>query len=185
MARHNVRASLIVYARLGDLGWRRGSLVKTKTGFRNNAMLLNGVIYPVESPTFQIRRYEGSKAVYTSVGTDLQAAQAQLREYQNVRQIEVSRAALGYTVEKAEKTKTLAEQLSEYLQKKKSPSLKLSDTAIRHYEDTLPAFVRMAGTRNNEDLLGLSLGRELAANDACRIAHNGPLVAIRIVNRKL
>lgn len=148
MAKQNVKASLIVYARIPDLGgWRRGSLVASKTGYRPDAMFFNGTVYSTPNPTFQIRTYEGSKAKYTTTGSDLTQALETLKKVKATRQLEAAQETLGIAVPKAVKVeapKTLAEQVREYIEKKKSPSLNLSETSIRHYEDSLLQFVKTA-----------------------------------------
>jgi len=143
MAKSNVKASLIVYAPFNG-SWRRGSLVPTKTGFRNDAMIVSGVVLTVSNPTYQVRTYTGSKARYTTVGSDLTAALETLRKVQASRQLESAQEALGIIVPKeAPKGKTLAELSKDYIAKKKSPSLCLSETSIRHYADSIPAFVAL------------------------------------------
>ena len=140
MAKGNVRASLIVYARLSD-GWRRGSLVKSKsepTGFRPNAMVFKGTTLTVEDPNYLIRTYEGSKAKYTSAGHDLTAALELLKDKQATIAKDAADARLGIVRPKPEeKGKTLADLAAEYVAEKKSPSLELSATSTRHYEDAL------------------------------------------------
>lgn len=134
MAKKNVRASLIVYARLKD-GWRRGSLVATKAGFKSDAMMYNGVVTTVSNPTYQIRTYTGSKAQYTSAGTNLTVALETLRKVQATRQLKSALDALGIIVPKeAPKDKTLTELCEEYIAKKKGPSLDLSEDSISLYE---------------------------------------------------
>ena len=148
MAKKNIHASIVVYARIPELGWRRGSLITSKNGRTlTDAMLCNGVKYPTPNPTFQIRTYEGSKAKYTTVGNDLEAAQSLLKKFTASRQLEAANETLGIVmpeVEEPEKPKTLAEQVAEYIEKKKSPSLNLSTTSIRHYKDSLLEFVKTA-----------------------------------------
>lgn len=149
MAKKNIRASIVVYARLPELGWRRGSLITARNGrTKPDAMLYAGVEYPTPNPTFQIRTYDGSKAKYTTIGNDLDAAQAVLKKYTASRQLEAANETLGIVTPEAkpeEKPKTLAERVTEYIEKKKSPSLNLSQTSIRHYQDSLPAFVKLVG----------------------------------------
>ena len=143
MAKGNVKASLIVYAPINGI-WRRGSLVPIKTGFKSDAMRVNGETLTVSNPIFQIRTYSGSKAKYTSVGPDLAAALDILKKVQATRQLEAAQEALGIIILKeAPKGKTLAELVKEYIAEKKSPSLDLSATSVRHYEDSLPAFVAL------------------------------------------
>jgi hypothetical protein len=64
MARTSLKVSLIIHARLPELGSRHDSVVTTKTGTRSDAMIYNGVVTPVSNPTFQIRTWERGKAKY-------------------------------------------------------------------------------------------------------------------------
>lgn len=141
MARKNVRASLIVYARLSD-GWHRGSLVPTKAGIRSDAMKFNGVVHTVVNPEYKIRTYTGSKAQYTHVGSDLTAALEMLKKVQATRQIEAANEVLGIIVPKVpEAPKTLAELVEEYIARKSKDSLELSKTSVRNYNNSLRGFL--------------------------------------------
>jgi integrase len=143
MAKKNIRASLIVYANVNGC-WRRGTLIPTKTGFRPDAMKVNGKVLSVSNPVYQIRTYTGSKAKYHSVGANLEDALETLKKVQATRQLEAAQEALGIIVPKeAPKGKKLVELCKEYIAEKKSPSLDLSETSVRHYEDTLPAFATL------------------------------------------
>ncbi|MGA3212955.1 MAG: hypothetical protein ABSD20_16740 [Terriglobales bacterium] len=78
-------ASLLRYASLPGLGWRRGALVQGKNGrIKPNAVLYNSVEYTVEPDNghFQIRQYENGKSVYTNCGSDVDAAIARLSQLQ-------------------------------------------------------------------------------------------------------
>jgi hypothetical protein len=145
VAKQNVRASLVIYARIPELGgWRRGSLITSKSGYRSDAMFFNGIVYStLVNHTYQIRTYSGSKAQYKSVGSDLAVAQKLLKETQATRQIEAGQEALGIIKVKTESPKTIAELAREYIAKKKSPSLNLSQTSIRHYEESLLLFAKL------------------------------------------
>lgn len=102
---------------------------------------------PYPNPTFQIRTYEGRKAKYTGVGSDLESAQALLKKFGASRMLESANETLGIVTPEAEpeeKPNTLAELVAEYIAKKESPSLNLSKTSIRHYKDSLLEFVKMA-----------------------------------------
>jgi integrase len=144
MAKSNVKASLIVYASLPNLGWRRGSLVPAKTGYKPNAMSFNGREYAVPTPKYQIRTYDGSKAVYASVGHDLTEALDTLKRVQATRQLEAAQETLGIVIPKPTETaKTLAVLVDEYIAKKKSPSLNLSKSSIKYYQQSLLGFIKL------------------------------------------
>ncbi len=78
-------ASLVRYARLSGVGWRRGTLVQGKNGrIKPNAVLCGGVEYTVEpdNGVFQIRQSKNGKSIYTNCGTDLETALARLSQIQ-------------------------------------------------------------------------------------------------------
>ncbi|MGO9323542.1 MAG: tyrosine-type recombinase/integrase [Terracidiphilus sp.] len=142
MAKQNVKASLIVYASLPELGWRRGSLVPAKTGFRTDAMMFNGLVYKTPNPTFQIRTYEGSKAQYKSVGSDLAEAQKRLKDVQVTRNKNASDAWFGIERPKpTEEPKTLGELADQYIARKSKKTLDLSDASIQHYKAAVLGFL--------------------------------------------
>jgi hypothetical protein len=146
----NKAASLLRYAKLDGLGWRRGSLATHRNGKHNPAaMIYTGVehIIPANSH-YQIRHYQGNKTVFTPAGSDYETASALLAKYDASRTLEASQKALGiYVPEQTDAPKTLTEQLAAYLAKKKSSLLKLSKASIHVYETTLTAFVRHCGRK--------------------------------------
>jgi integrase len=144
MPKQNVRASLVLYARIPELGgWRRGSLVASKTGYRSDAMFHNGIVYStLLNSTFQIRTYNGSKAKYQNVGSDLTAALKTLERLRASRQLAAAQEALGI-VKETEKPKTMAELVEDYIARKSKKSLGLSETSIRHYKDALLGFLKV------------------------------------------
>lgn len=141
-------ASLVRYAKIDGLGWRRGSIVSSKNGrVKPDAMLCAGKEYriPAES-AYQIRHYQDGKAVYVTVGSDYYAARAMLEKLTASRQHEAAEAVLGIIKPKPQDApRTLADELGAYLLKKKSPSLNLSVTSIHLYTTTLTAFVQRCG----------------------------------------
>lgn len=154
MAKQNRKATLVRYARINGIGWRRGSIVSAKNGrVKPDAMLYAGREHPVANDSvYQIRYYEGEKAKYTSVGSDYEEATGMLKKYLAARQLEAAQEVLGLCKQEEPKkepekepAKSLTDLVIEYIAKKKSPSLNLSMTSIRHYEDTLPDFVRICG----------------------------------------
>ncbi|MGB6689952.1 MAG: hypothetical protein WBE76_19115 [Terracidiphilus sp.] len=150
MAKANRAASLVRYAKVHGLGWFRGSLIHSKNGrIKDGYMMVNGVERHAPNGQYQIRTYDGSKAKYTSVGNDLEQAQALLQRYLNTREHERLESELGIKLAQpqAQERKTLTEVVTEYIVRKKAPSLNLSETSIRHYEDTLPEFARACGCR--------------------------------------
>jgi hypothetical protein len=149
MVHNNIKASLVVYANIEGLGWRRGTLVQAKNRkIKQGVMLYNGQEVGAPKGVYQIRTYEGSKAVYTPVGTDLEKAQAMLASLLDHREDAARRERLKMP-ERAKpvaKEKTPAELVHEYIAAKSSPSLELSDTSIRHYKDSLIPFLATVST---------------------------------------
>jgi integrase len=148
-------ATLLRYAKT-PTGWRRGLIVTSRNGrVKPDSMLVQGVEVPIPPTSqYQIRFYENGKAKYQSMGTDYEAAKTMMGKYTASRNIEAANVTLGITKpEKGEDaTKTMEDYLREYLESKRSPSLDLSHTSIRHYEDTLPEFVRVVGKQFAKDV---------------------------------
>lgn len=122
----NIAASIVVYAKLPNIGWRRGSLITARNRrVRTDAMLYNGVEYPVTNPLYQIRTYEGKVAKYTTIGNDLEAAEAVLRKYVASRQLVAAHETLGIitpgatdepTATEPTSSRTLEEALADWVQ---------------------------------------------------------------------
>jgi hypothetical protein len=67
-----------------------------------------------------------------------------VEKFQASRQLEACNETLGIGKLEADEQRTLAELMTEYLAKKQSPSLNLSETSIRHYQDSLSVFLKLA-----------------------------------------
>jgi integrase len=158
MGRKTQKVSIVMYARLPEMGWRRGSVIirngKTKHGY----MSVAGVEYPVENPSYQIRTYIDSKAVYETIGSDYNVALEKLEQCHLSRQRDEIDRRLGIYKPTEPKPKpkpepkkstepTMAELVEAYIKQKSSPSLKLSDTTIRHYNVSLSGFVKLTSRR--------------------------------------
>jgi integrase/recombinase XerD len=140
----NRTSTLVLNANLPGVGWRRGTLVKSRNGrYKPNVLLYNGREFEVTNGVYQIRRYVGSKAQYVSVGTDLDAAESMLLRLEATRLKEQAERTLGIAPapKEAEERKTLVQLVNEYIDKKKSPSLGLTRSSIHLYETTLRTFV--------------------------------------------
>lgn len=141
----NRTATLVRNANLPGIGWRRGTLIQSKNGrIKDGYMLYNGVEHPAPQGTYQVRHYVGTKAVYVTVGNNLDAAQVMLERLTATRAKEAAELTLGITTPKPEERKMLAEQAAAYIAKKLSPSQNLSRTSTRLYQTTLTAFVAHA-----------------------------------------
>jgi hypothetical protein len=146
----NRTATLIRYAKLPKIGWRRGTLVKAKNGqYKPGVMVYNRQEFEATNGVYQIRTYRGKTAVHVSIGDDLAVAQVMLKNYTAVRDKAEAEAVLGIPPtkdegESKEERKTLTVLAEEYIADKLSPSQGLSRTSIRLYEKTLKAFVSHA-----------------------------------------
>jgi hypothetical protein len=121
----NCAATLIRNANLPGIGWRRGNLIKARNGrIKPGVMHYNGQEYAAPNGTCQIRSYDGAKAIYTTVGDDLDKAEATLARLLEKMEFYTLNAKFGIkTPEPEAEKKTLAQCASEYIAKKKSPSL--------------------------------------------------------------
>ena len=111
-------ASLLRYASLPGLGWRRGALVQGKNGrIKPNAVRYNSVEYTVEPDNghFQIRQYENGKSVYTNCGTDVEAAIARLSQLQAKATLLTAQRKLGVANERTQQL--LINLLSPFIEK--------------------------------------------------------------------
>jgi len=159
MPKQNLKASLVRYARVEGKGWRRGSIITSRNGrVKNDFMRIGGREYSIDPASpYQVRYYEGSKACYVTVGPDYEAAQAMLAKHVASRQLEAAHETLGIVRAEPEKPtgapRTIAELVEDYIAKKKSPSLNLSRTSIRHYEDALHRFVQSCGRESVHDVI--------------------------------
>ena len=97
-------ASLVIYGKVPDLGWRRGGIALTKNGLpKPGIIVISGREVLAENATFQIRTYENRKAVYVPVGSDYREAKALLERRQVTREREALDARLGITLPKSAK----------------------------------------------------------------------------------
>jgi integrase/recombinase XerD len=151
----NRTATLIRYAKLPNVGWRRGTLVKAKNGqFKPGFMIYNGQEFEASQGVYQSRTYNGKTAIHVSVGNDLAAAQVMLKKHIAVREKAENEAILGIPPEpKPEERTTLADLASAYIADKLSPSQGLSRTSTRLYENTLKSFVAYAKRQYVTDVI--------------------------------
>ena len=102
-------ASLLRYANIPGVGWRRGTLVQGKNGrIKPNFLLYGGVEYTVEpeNGVFQIRRYENGKSIYSNCGSDLDAALARLAQLQAKANLLTAQRKLGMGNERTQQLLT-------------------------------------------------------------------------------
>ena len=151
----NRTATLLRYANLAGIGWRRGSLKTNKNGKHNpGVMTYNGVDYAVPADSlYQIRHYKGAKTVFTRAGNNFEEASALLAKYQASRDLESAQKALDiYLPPQPDAPKTLAEQIEEHIALKKSEVLDRSQATIDLTETTLTAFMAHCGRKFAADV---------------------------------
>jgi integrase len=137
-------ASLLRYAAIPGLGWRRGTLVQAKNGrIKPNALLYGGVEYTVEpyNGVFQIRQYENAKSTYTNCGTDVEQALARLAQLQAKSNLLTTQRKLGMTNERTQQL--LTDLLSPFIEKYAHGS---TDT-VYAYRYTAPSFINLMTRR--------------------------------------
>ena len=105
MPKRNRAASLVRYAKIENLGWRRGSVVSSKNGrVKPDAIIYAGKEYRIPATShYQIRHYSGNKAVHVTIGSDYDAALSTLAKFTASRQLEASQAALGSSSRKLQR----------------------------------------------------------------------------------
>lgn len=109
-------ATLVRNANIKGIGWRRGNLVKSKNGrYKPGFMMYNGLEYAAPNGSYQIRHYSGTdgKAVYTSVGDELDKAEAALNRLLDTMQLKLLNAKLGVKLPDPEKAKKTLLQYKE------------------------------------------------------------------------
>jgi integrase len=137
-------ASLLRYAALPGLGWRRGTLVQAKNGrVKPNALLYGGVEYTVEpdNGVFQIRHYENGKNAYTNCGTDVEQALARLAQLQAKATLLTAQRKLGMTNERTQQL--LTDLLSPFIEKYAHGS----EDTVYAYRYTATSFVNLMTRR--------------------------------------
>jgi integrase len=156
----NKAASIIRYAKLEGIGWRRGNLIKAKNGrYRPGFMSYNGQVLEAQHGVYQIRHYAGKKAVYVSVGDDLNAAEVMLERLTATRQKEAAEAALGIApaTPKPEKTVRTIEELRVAFIKKRTAGASKANTAL--YTVTVASFCNFLAAA------GKTLPEQIAGDD--------------------
>src|ERR1700735_1619774 len=96
MAKVGSAATLVLYGKVPDLGWRRGTIVFARNGVpKPGIMLVSGREVTASHLAFQIRTYVNRQASYVTVGTDYREAKALLERMQDTRKREALDARLG------------------------------------------------------------------------------------------
>lgn len=119
----NRTISLIRYAHIPNLGWKRGLPVIAKNGrIKPNWMYVNGIAVEAPNGKYQLQYYVGRKPVRKSIGNDLDAALEILEAAQKKQQTENLANDLGIempgtTLAKAASRKTLNQLKTSFLEK--------------------------------------------------------------------
>ena len=142
----NRKATLIRCAKVPNLGWRRGILIKTKNGrIKPDYMMHKGEQVYCPQGKYEIRYYEGSKAIQKPVGNDLDGARATFALFEKKLQYEALQQDLGIKMPELSKAerKTLSELRDGYIEKYAHGS---ADT-IRKYTFVGKEFTRLLSER--------------------------------------
>ena len=92
----NRKATLVRCAKVPDQGWRRGTLIKTKNGrIKPDYMMYKGEQVHCPQGKYEIRYYEGSKALHKPAGSDLDVALAAFALFEKKLQYEALQQDLG------------------------------------------------------------------------------------------
>ncbi len=155
----NQTVSLLRYAKLPGLGWRRGKAILGKTGKLTPDYMLFGAqnnkqkIYAPDGH-YELRYFDGKLPRYRDVGNDPTYALEQLQQAQRELRLKNAADAAGFIIPspKQPKTKSLAEFGCEFLEHKKSPSLNLSEDAIKLYTAIVEEFIPISGKTYPQDI---------------------------------
>lgn len=119
----NRTITLVRYAHIPDLGWRRGSLITSKNGrIKPEWMMVNGVEVHAPNGRYELRYYVGKKPVWKNAGADLDATLEVLDLAQRKQKAENLNAELGIkaeglTLAKAGNRETLGQLKTSFLEK--------------------------------------------------------------------
>ena len=155
----NERVTLLRYAKIPGLGWRRGKAIIGKTGRVKPDFMFLGrgkKKKEVHAPEghYQLRHYVGPQPRYKKLGNDPTEALDALERAQSELKLKNSAKAIGYIIPSpvAVKQKSLAEYGREFLEQKRSPSLKLDEDTVKLYTVIVEEFVRVCGKAAPEDI---------------------------------
>jgi hypothetical protein len=155
----NEMVALLRYAKVRGLGWRRGLAVIGKTGkVTPNQMLLGKQSnkQKVDAPDghYVLRYFDGRLPRYKKLGNDPTEALDELSRARKNLKLKNAANAAGYIIPAPVpvKRKSLAEHGREFLEQKRSPSLKLAEDTIKLYTVVVEEFVTVCGKTLPEDI---------------------------------
>jgi len=155
----NQTVTLLRYAKLPGLGWRRGQAVFGKTGKLTPDYMLLGKrdskrkVYAPEGH-YELRYFDGTLPRYKDVGNDPTDALDQLKQAQAELKLKNAAKSAGFVIPAATQAqrKSLSEFGQEFLELKRSPSLKLSEDAIYLYTSIVKEFIPVSGKTLPSDI---------------------------------
>jgi len=135
----NRTVTLLRYAKVADIGWRRGAAVIGKTGkVKPDFMILNGIEAYAPEGHYELRTYKGKIPTYLNVGNDPAEALAARDREQKLLDARNS----GISVQETPKRNTLAQLRDKFLEKRLSRG---SEDAKANYRAVVNEFVTVCG----------------------------------------
>jgi integrase len=155
----NEIVTLLRYAKVPGLGWRRGLAIIGKTGKVTPDQMLLGKQsnkQKVNAPDghYILRHFEGRLPRYKKLGNDPTEALDELQRAQSELTLKNAAKAAGYILPAATtvKRKSLVAYGQEFLEQKRSPSLKLVEDTLKLYSAIVEEFVPISGKTFPEDI---------------------------------
>jgi integrase len=155
----NETVTLLRYAKVPGLGWRRGQAVIGKTGRVTPDQMLLGTRrskQKVDAPDghYVLRYFDGRLPRYKKIGNDPTEALDQLKRAQQELKLKNAAKAAGYIIPNPVpvKRKSLAEYAHQFIELKRSPSLKLHEDTVKLYISIVEEFIPISGKTFPEDI---------------------------------
>ena len=159
MAMANETVTLLRSAKIPGLGWRRGQAIIGKTGRVKPDFMFLGRgkrKREVHAPDghYVLCRYEGRLPRYKKLGNDPSEALDELQRAKSELKFKNAAKTAGYIIPTPApvKRKSLVEYGREFLEQKRSPSLKLDEDTIKLYTVIVEEFVPLCGKTIPEDI---------------------------------
>lgn len=159
MAMANEQVTLLRYAKLPNIGWRRGLACIGKTGKVKPDFMFLGKgenkkeVYAPEGH-YVLRHYDGALPRYKKLGNDPSEALDELQRAKSELKFKNAAETAGYIIPTPApaKRKSLAEYGREFLELKRSPSLKLDEDTVTLYTNIVHEFVPVSRRTYPEDI---------------------------------
>ena len=155
----NETVTLLRSAKIPGVGWRRGAALIGKTGKVTPDYMLLGKwtekrkVYAPEGH-YVLRYFDGRLPRYRKPGNDPSEALDELQKAKSELKFKNAANTAGYIIPAPTpvKRKSLAEDGREFLEQKRSPSLKLDEDTIKLYTVIVEEFVPLSGRTYPEDI---------------------------------